>query len=109
MSELDGEKIERLLFEEGFEFERKLDDDLVHVLKIYGSGAEITLSELWEEGDNWYVDPFSLVLIGKFGGTFVDLVDAAFPTYDEESLVGRIAACVLEELETKAEAKQKII
>lgn len=103
MAQLNGEIIERMLFEEGFEFKQELNPDtLIRSLVIYAGSAEVTLSELWDEGDNWYVDTFSLNLIGEFGGRFVDMSED--PIYDEHSLVARINSAVVNELKTREEA-----
>lgn len=102
MAQLDGEKIERKLFEEGFEFEQHLDPDtLVRYLKIYAGSAEIRLSEIWEEGDNWYVDTLSLNIVGAWGDMYVDI--DTDPIHDEDSLVLRIVNAVAGELEIKEE------
>lgn len=102
MAQLNGEVIERLLFEEGFEFEIDLDrETMLKSLKITGGNATVTLSEIWEEEDNWYVDTFSLDLVGEIGNIFVDMTTD--PIYDEFSLVQRIVEALGNEIEITRE------
>lgn len=107
MAQLDGEIIERMLFEEGFEFELYLDPDtLINYLKITGGSATIRLSEIWTEDDNWFIDSYSCNIEADLGDNLIDLSDT--PIHDEHSLVARIVDAVVLEMEEQEAAAEAI-
>lgn len=87
-SDLNGEKIERLLYNAGFDSVHKLGSEGVTILEVQAEGVIILVSETWEADGVWYIDPKSVVLdkvIGDYG------IDTIFPAVStEEELVAAI-------------------
>jgi hypothetical protein len=73
-SDLNGEKIESLLYRSGYDSEHKVGDEGVSVLEISADSVTIIMSETWEADGMWYIDPSSIVLDvlvdGEFHRTF---------------------------------------
>lgn len=87
-TDLSGEKIERLLFEAGFDTELTTGTEGLPVLRVKGDGVEFALSEPWATDGNWYIDPATVVLDVVVDGQMQNTV---FPTVTtEESLVAAI-------------------
>lgn len=61
-SDLNGEKIESLLYKAGMDSEHKLGGEGVSVLEIICDSVKIIMSETWESDGQWYIDPTSIVL-----------------------------------------------
>lgn len=89
MSELTGEKIESLLWENGCEASQVLDDDLLTIVIGFGDSV-VQISEAWYEDGEWYADSDTLVL-----EKFIDdekVAEDLTVVYSEEELVQRILA-----------------
>ena len=57
MTALHGDKIESLLWENGYEFQHKQYLHLPSDLEVYDAvGGTITLGETWIEEDEWMID-----------------------------------------------------
>lgn len=85
-SDLNGERIESLLYKAGLDSEHKLGDEGVSVLEIQGDSLTIIMSETWETDGLWYIDPKNIVLDIFEGDRFERTV---FPDdiHSEEDLV----------------------
>lgn len=84
-TDLSGEKIERLLFEAGFDTELTTGVEGLPVLLIKGDSVEFAISEPWASDGNWYIDPATIVLDVMVDGQVENTV---FPSVDtEEALV----------------------
>ena len=85
MSELTGEKIESLLWENGCEARQVLDEDDLLTIHIPFADSEIRISEGWYEDGEWFVDSDTLVL-----EKFIDdekVAEDLTVVYSEEELV----------------------
>lgn len=89
MSELSGEKIERLLWKAGFEFEH--DEGAVEgtPIKVTAADTVILISEVWFTDGEWFADTDTVVLEklvdGEKVGEDLDYVNS------EEELVEHIS------------------
>lgn len=89
MTALHGDKIETLLWENGFEFQHKQYLYLPSEVEIYAGSFNIILGETWLEEGEWMLDgdsiSFELVQGGDtFATGYLD------DTEDEETLIQRI-------------------
>ena len=88
MSELSGDKIMGLLWDEGFEVEHDEGVEEGTPIKVTGENSVILISEVWFEEGNWYADSDTLVLEklvdGEKVGEDLDILDT------EEELVEHI-------------------
>jgi hypothetical protein len=90
LSELAGEKIESLLWENGCEARGVLDENDLLTITVDFVESEIRISEGWYEDGEWYVDSDTLVL-----EKFIDdekVAEDLTVVYSEEELVQRILA-----------------
>lgn len=83
--DLDGAKIERLLFEAGYDSEQKEGYEGIPVLEVKGDYATIIMSEPWSKAGDWYIDPKAITL-DKFVGDAA-IVSEFHSVKDEAELV----------------------
>lgn len=89
MAILSGDKIERLLWENGYDFEHKTGIDGFSSIDVFIGDMVVNISETWEQGDDWHIDPDTLVFEKYHDG---QLVDESYEwVEDEASLVDYLA------------------
>lgn len=88
MSELSGEKIERLLWEAGCEVRHNDGMDEVSPISVVMGDTTVVISEAWFEEGNWFLDTDTFVLEKQIYGEKVD-EDLSF-IEDEVELVKHI-------------------
>lgn len=91
MGTLSGEKIEQLLWKQGFDFKHK-ELRGIDCLEIQAGEVEVVLSELWVGDSDWHVDTGLVVLDKVFED---DYIDTEYPSAEtEEDLVAAITEYV---------------
>lgn len=86
--DLNGEKIERLLYREGLDTKYTVGSEGLAVLEVYGENETVVLSEPWEADGVWYIDPQTVVLDKLVDNT---AVGTSFPSVStEEDVVAAI-------------------
>jgi hypothetical protein len=89
MTKLRGEKIESLLWENGFEFQHRLPLEGSFEVEVFADSFSIVLGEVWIEDGDWMLDGLSSYFQCVQGGEVFDmgyLEDA----HSESDLVARI-------------------
>jgi hypothetical protein len=56
MTALHGDKIESLLWENGFEFQHRHSHEGLSEFEIFADTSSIVLAETWSEDGNWFLD-----------------------------------------------------
>lgn len=88
MSILNGDKIEKLLWENGYDFNLNNGIDGFSYLSVFGSNAVVNISETWQDAEDWYLDTDNLLIeVATAKGHVYDDYE---PVDDEVSLVNRI-------------------
>lgn len=86
MTALHGDKIESLLWENGFEFQHKQYLYLPSEIEIYADTFTIVLGETWLEEDEWMLDGDSISFELVQGGETFEM-GYLDDTPDEDSLI----------------------
>lgn len=61
-SDLNGDKIESLLYKAGLDTQHFSDEDGISRLEIQGDSVTVVMSETWESDGRWFIDPKTIVL-----------------------------------------------
>lgn len=72
MTVLDGEKVEALLWDAGYDFEHKIGIEGFTSLEVYMGDTTIVVSETWLEEGDWFVDSNTLILEKIYEGVYTD-------------------------------------
>jgi hypothetical protein len=88
MSELSGEKIERLLWEAGSEVSHNDGLEEVSPIKVTVGDTTVIITEAWFEDGDWFVDTDTMILEQLVDGEKVDEDLSIIET--EEELVEHI-------------------
>lgn len=88
MTILSGDKIEKLLWEGGYDFETKTGIDGFSYFEVQGPNFRVTISETWHDATDWYLDSETMMIEVQYaiGGTYDDYD----PVTDELDLLARI-------------------
>ena len=87
MTDLNGERIEELLWEAGLDFHHTTEYDGVSSIEILVGESKVVVSESWAEEDKWYLDTDTALMEKYCEGV---IVDSDFePIKSEEDLVER--------------------
>ena len=89
MTTLYGDKIESLLWSNGFEFKHLQYIHLNPEIEIFADTFSIILGETWTDEDDWYLDADSIYYELVQGGETFDM-GYLEGVEDEHSLMGRI-------------------
>lgn len=88
MSILNGDKIEKLLWENGYDFNLNRGLDGFAYLSVFGSNAVVNISETWQDSEDWHLDTDSMLIeVATSNG---EVYDDYEPVEDEVALVARI-------------------
>lgn len=90
MAILNGDKIEKLLWENGYDFNLNCGIDGFSYVSVFGANAVVNISEMWQDAEDWYLDTESLLI--EVATAKGDVYDDFEPVDDEVSLVNRIVS-----------------
>lgn len=82
MTVLNGDKIEHLLWESGFDFYHRTGLDGFSSIEITVGDATVSVSETWQAEDDWHLDTDTLVFEKFVDG---DLIDESYEEVDDEA------------------------
>lgn len=74
MTILNGDKIEKLLWENGFDFEHRTGIDGFSWLHVWAGQTQVIVSETWQDAEDWHLDTDTLMFEVHTGdgGSFDD-------------------------------------
>lgn len=87
-NDLSGDKIERLLFQAGFDSEYTIGPEGLPVVEVRGDDITILVSEPWAAGGTWFISPGTVSVEKVIDDRYVA---SSFPTVEtEDDLVAAI-------------------
>lgn len=88
MTILNGDKIEKLLWESGFDFQHRTGLDGFSSLEVWSGNMVVVVSETWQDADDWYLDTNTMMLEVKTDSG--EQYDDYEPVDSELDLIARI-------------------
>jgi hypothetical protein len=107
MSTLNGERIEELLWEQGLDYEHKLNDSHIPVIEVYVGRQVVVVGEIEADDGTWVIDSFTVFVEPKYfneGKGF----DETKPIHDERSLVQHILRVGLDSEDAQEDAENNL-
>jgi hypothetical protein len=90
MAILNGDKIEKLLWDSGLDFEHRTGIDGFSSVEVPVGGVVVSVSETWQDAEDWYLDTDTLLFVVTADGE--EIREDYEMVSDEVALVQYIAS-----------------